>query len=252
MGYQREFCLGYHQTSWDNGQSILRAGFENKDRTQGRGAMLGSGVYFALAPEDTCGKAMHGQPNAMMLECYVHVGSMYVANDTGDFKNATDADSVYWRGFNGRPEFVVKDNRNIYIVAAYACDPQTGKQLGPINDASREACLRYATTVWQRERLAAEDQFERQLDKMELALGIAVGSAVQISTFVIPLCIIIAWAVDVPLSLDFHPFETCTLLASVLLVAFAIGTGESNWLLGVILVTGYIIVAFGYFVHVDT
>jgi len=141
-----------------------------KDRVQGKGAMLGPGIYFALTPEDTCGKAMHGQPSAMMIECYVHVGVMDVAKCTRDFRNATDADSVYWRGFSNRPEFVVKDNHNIYIVAAYACDPQTGKPLGPINDASREACLRYATTVWQRERLAAEDKFERQLDNFENAL----------------------------------------------------------------------------------
>jgi hypothetical protein len=140
------------------------------DRVQGKGAMLGPGIYFAFTPEDTCGKAMHGQPSAMMIECYVHVGDMDAANCTRDFRNATDADSVYWRGFSNRPEFVVKDNRNIYTVAAYACDPQTGKPLGPTNDSSREDRFRYATTVWKRETLAARDKFDRQLDKFERAL----------------------------------------------------------------------------------
>merc|ERR1719316_796428 len=105
-----------------------------------------------------------------MLECYVHVGSMHVPNSTSEFKNATDADSVYWRGFSNRPEFVVKDNREIYIVNAYACDPLSGKPLGPIDDAAREARLRYATTVWQTERLVDEAKFERELDKFDRAL----------------------------------------------------------------------------------
>lgn len=168
--------MGYHQTSWENGQSILQAGFQMKDRVQGKGAMLGPGIYFAFTPEDTCGKAEHGQPNAMMIECYVDVGSMDEAHCTGDFRNATDADSVYWRGFRNRPEFVVKDKVCIYIVDAYACDPRTGKPLGPINDASRESRLRYATTVWESERLAARQRFEEQLDKFEMALEHIEGS----------------------------------------------------------------------------
>mmetsp|Transcript_157465 Transcript_157465/g.277792 ORF Transcript_157465/g.277792 Transcript_157465/m.277792 type:complete len:302 (-) Transcript_157465:114-1019(-) len=165
-----DFRLGYHQTSWDSGQTILRAGFPNKDRVGGKTAMLGPGVYFASTPEDTCGKAQHGQPNAMMLECYVHVGSMDVAKSTEEFRNATRADSVYWRGFSGRPEFVVKDNREIYIVSAYACDPRTGKPLGPIDDAAREARLRYATTVWQEERLVDEEKFKFELVQFNRAL----------------------------------------------------------------------------------
>lgn len=164
-----DFRMGYHQTSWENGQSILKTGFQMLDRVQGKGAMLGPGTYFAFTPEDTCGKCMHGHSSAMMLECYVHVGSMDVAQCTRDFRNATNADSVYWRGFKDRPEFVVKDARNIYIVDAYACDPQSGKRLGPI-DEGREARLRYATSVWQRERLAAADKFDAQLNRFESAL----------------------------------------------------------------------------------
>ena len=56
-------------------------------------------------------------------------------------------------------------------------------------------------------------------NKMELALGIAVGSATQIALLVLPLCVVIAWMLDLPLSMDFHAFETGTLLLTVLLVA---------------------------------
>jgi len=88
-------------------------------------------------------------------------------------------------------------------------------------------------------------------NKMELSLGIAVGSSVQIALFVVPMCILIAWCTDQPLSLDFHPFETGTLLLTVMLVAFLIQNGESNWLQGLMLVVAYCIVSAGFFVHVD-
>ena len=88
-------------------------------------------------------------------------------------------------------------------------------------------------------------------NKMELALGIAVGSAVQIALFVMPLCVVIAWVSDMPLSMDMHPFETVTLLLCVLTVGVVIGTGESHWLAGVVLFMAYVIISIGYFFHVD-
>ena len=88
-------------------------------------------------------------------------------------------------------------------------------------------------------------------NKMELALGIAVGSATQIALFVVPLCVVIAWCLDLPLSMDFHPFETTTLVVSVILVGVLIQTGESHWLAGIILVVAYVVVSIGFFFHVD-
>jgi len=88
-------------------------------------------------------------------------------------------------------------------------------------------------------------------NKMELSLGIAVGSAVQIGIFVVPLLVVVAWGADVPLSLNFHAFETSTMFCSVLLVGFSVITGESNWLQGLMLVLAYCAVAAGFFVHVD-
>jgi len=88
-------------------------------------------------------------------------------------------------------------------------------------------------------------------NKMELALGIAVGSAVQIALLVIPVMVLTAWAVDKPLTLDFHPLEAASMLMTVLLVGFIIQNGESNWLQGVMLVVAYCAVAAGFFVHTD-
>ena len=88
-------------------------------------------------------------------------------------------------------------------------------------------------------------------NKMELALGIAVGSATQIALFVVPACILIAWAAGEPLSMDFHPFESTTLLITVLLVGVLIQTGESHWLAGIILIVAYVVISIGFFFHVD-
>jgi Ca2+:H+ antiporter len=59
-------------------------------------------------------------------------------------------------------------------------------------------------------------------NKMDIALGVAVGSATQIALFVIPFCVLVGWAMDLPLDLNFHVFETLTLVLTVLTV------GE-NW-----------------------
>jgi len=88
-------------------------------------------------------------------------------------------------------------------------------------------------------------------NKMELSLGIAVGSATQIALFVIPLCIVIGWVYDVPLSMNLHPFETSTLLITILLVGVLIQTGESHWLSGIVLICAYVVVSIGFFVHID-
>jgi Ca2+:H+ antiporter len=88
-------------------------------------------------------------------------------------------------------------------------------------------------------------------NKMELSLGIAVGSSIQIAIFVVPLLVLIAWSIDMPLTLNFHPFETGTLLVTVLLVGFIIQNGESNWLQGIMLIVAYCAVSAGFFVHQD-
>ena len=88
-------------------------------------------------------------------------------------------------------------------------------------------------------------------NKMELALGIAVGSSIQIAIFVVPLMVVISWGFDLPLSLNFGAFETGSLLVTVLLVGFIIQNGESNWMNGVMLVIGYVAISMGFFVHKD-
>ena len=85
--------------------------------------------------------------------------------------------------------------------------------------------------------------------KLDLSLGVAVGSSTQIALMVLPLLVIFGWFLDKPMSLNFHPFETCSLVLSVVIATFAIASGQSNWLLGAILVGGYVIIATGFALH---
>ncbi|KAJ3488969.1 hypothetical protein NLI96_g2435 [Meripilus lineatus] len=92
--------------------------------------------------------------------------------------------------------------------------------------------------------------------KMELAVGICVGSAIQIASFVIPLLVIIGWITSHPLTLFFEDFEhsihdtsqTVVLFVSVLLVNFLIQTGNSNYLQGLILITLYLVIVLTFWV----
>ena len=88
-------------------------------------------------------------------------------------------------------------------------------------------------------------------DKMDITIGVAVGSSTQICLFVIPFSVIIAWMSGRPLDLNFAPFETVTLFASVITAVILISDGQSHWLKGMTLVLAYFILSAAYFVHKD-
>ena len=68
--------------------------------------------------------------------------------------------------------------------------------------------------------------------KMDLAFGVALGSSTQIALFVLPLMVMIGWAIDQPLDLYFGTFETATTFLSSLIVFFVVQNGQTNWLEG--------------------
>ncbi|GAA6044351.1 hypothetical protein JCM8097_002782 [Rhodosporidiobolus ruineniae] len=88
-------------------------------------------------------------------------------------------------------------------------------------------------------------------DKVDLAMGVAVGSSIQISLFVIPFMVTLGWMMNKPLSLLFDPFESITLFLSVLLVNYVVQDGRSNWLEGFLLMMVYIIVAVSFWYYPD-
>ncbi|GAA5927332.1 hypothetical protein JCM1841_002210 [Sporobolomyces salmonicolor] len=86
-------------------------------------------------------------------------------------------------------------------------------------------------------------------DKIDLSMGVAVGSSIQIALFVIPFCVILGWIMDKPLSLLFDPFESIVLFLSVLITNYTIQDGRSNWLEGFLLMMVYIILAVSFWYY---
>ncbi|KAK8997192.1 hypothetical protein V6N11_020676 [Hibiscus sabdariffa] len=57
-------------------------------------------------------------------------------------------------------------------------------------------------------------------DKLDVSLGVAIGSSTQISMFIIPFCVITGWIFGHSVDMNFQLFETATLFMAVLFVAF--------------------------------
>ncbi|KAH9305414.1 hypothetical protein KI387_009818, partial [Taxus chinensis] len=88
-------------------------------------------------------------------------------------------------------------------------------------------------------------------DKLDISLGVAIGSSTQISMFVIPFCVVVGWIMGQRMDLNFQLFETASLFITVLVVAFMLQEGTSNYFKGLMLVLCYMIVAASFFVHID-
>jgi Ca2+:H+ antiporter len=85
-------------------------------------------------------------------------------------------------------------------------------------------------------------------NKMDLALGIAIGSSLQIALFVAPVLLFISYmSGGVPLNLVFTPFEVFAVVLAVVAVNVIILDGESNWMEGVQLLAVYLIVALAFY-----
>lgn len=84
-------------------------------------------------------------------------------------------------------------------------------------------------------------------DKMDLAIGVAVGSSLQIALFLTPFLVVLGWIIGQPMSLYFSTFETAILFVAVFICSYLVQDGESNWLEGVLLIGTYLIVAIAFY-----
>jgi len=85
-------------------------------------------------------------------------------------------------------------------------------------------------------------------NKMDLAIGVAVGSSQQIAMMVTPLMVILGWILNQPMSLYFEVFETAVLFMTVILVFALVIDGSSNWLEGAMLIGVYVILGIAFYV----
>lgn len=89
-------------------------------------------------------------------------------------------------------------------------------------------------------------------DKMDLAIGIALGSTIQIALFVVPFAVLFGWAIDQPMTLNFEEINAWSLMLSSLLVVSVLVTGQSHWFNGFLLITAYATLAVLFFFAPDT
>lgn len=85
-------------------------------------------------------------------------------------------------------------------------------------------------------------------NKLDISLGVALGSATQIALFVIPLCVIVAWTMGVDMDLNFNLMETGSLGLAIIATAFTLQDGTSHYIKGLILLLCYVIIAACFFV----
>jgi Ca2+:H+ antiporter len=88
-------------------------------------------------------------------------------------------------------------------------------------------------------------------DKMDLAMGVAIGSSMQIALLVTPFLVILGWIIDQPMTLHFETFETVVFFLSVLVVTYVIQDGKSNYLEGCMLLGLYFIIGLAFLVYPD-
>ncbi|RYX83658.1 calcium/proton exchanger [bacterium] len=84
-------------------------------------------------------------------------------------------------------------------------------------------------------------------NKNDLAVGIAIGSSVQIALFVAPVLVFASYLFGKPLDLEFTIAETAAVVVAVGISAQIAGDGESNWLEGAQLLAVYAILGILFF-----
>jgi Ca2+:H+ antiporter len=85
-------------------------------------------------------------------------------------------------------------------------------------------------------------------DKMDLAVGIAIGSSAQVALFVAPVLVFLSFVVGPePMALVFNGYELGGLVFAVLIANFFTQDGESNWFEGVQLLALYAVLGIVFF-----
>jgi Ca2+:H+ antiporter len=78
-------------------------------------------------------------------------------------------------------------------------------------------------------------------NRLDLAVGVALGSSSQVALFVAPVLVILSWFIaPAPMDLVFGPGAVLAVLVATLAVLFVTSSGRSAWYVGVLLLTIYL------------
>ena len=84
-------------------------------------------------------------------------------------------------------------------------------------------------------------------NKMDLSLGIAIGSGLQIALFVTPILVGVSILFGNPMTLVFNSYELAALIGAALIAVLISVDGESNWLEGAQLLALYLMLGISFF-----
>jgi Ca2+:H+ antiporter len=81
-------------------------------------------------------------------------------------------------------------------------------------------------------------------DRLDLSVGIALGSASQIALFVAPVLVLCSYLIGpTPMDLQFWPGAVAMILIATLVASLVTNTGRSAWFVGTLVITVYLIFA---------
>jgi Ca2+:H+ antiporter len=80
-------------------------------------------------------------------------------------------------------------------------------------------------------------------NKMDISIGIAVGSSLQVALFVAPVLVFASYLFGRPMDFEFTVPEVVAVVASVIIVEQISSDGESNWIEGLQLLSVYAVLA---------
>jgi Ca2+:H+ antiporter len=81
-------------------------------------------------------------------------------------------------------------------------------------------------------------------NRLDLTVGIALGSASQIALFVAPMLVLLSYVVGpMPMDLRFWPGAVVMMLIASLTTSLVTSSGRSAWFVGVLVMTVYLILA---------
>lgn len=88
-------------------------------------------------------------------------------------------------------------------------------------------------------------------NKMDLSVGIALGSALQVALFVAPVLVFASYLRAEPMDLVFTTMEIVGVILAILIARMVAEDGESNWLEGAMLLMVYAILAVAFYMLPD-
>ncbi|KAL2337754.1 hypothetical protein Fmac_012200 [Flemingia macrophylla] len=86
-------------------------------------------------------------------------------------------------------------------------------------------------------------------NKLDISLGVSLGSATQISMFVVPVTVITAWIMGIKMDLNLNLLETGSLALAIIITGFTLQDGTSHYMKGLVLLLFYIVIGACFFVQ---